>query len=96
MAVGAEGHDAYKRSSSTVSAYIADIVSQTGLRVYISQLDIGVGDDSQQAAIMKALVTMFWNDSNVLGITYWGYFVGKTWRANTGLMRDDGTMRPAR
>ncbi len=28
-------------------------------------------------------------------ITVWGYSVGCTWRDNAGLMRPDGTMRPA-
>jgi endo-1,4-beta-xylanase len=95
MAVGAEGHEAYKVSHSTVATYLADIVSQTGLPVYISELDIGAQDDGEQATIMKDLVTMFWNDPNVLGITYWGYIVGKTWRSNTGLLQEDGTKRPA-
>jgi endo-1,4-beta-xylanase len=94
-AVGAEGHEAYKVSGSTVASLTADIVSQTGLPVYITELDIGVADDTQQATIMRDLVTTFWNNPNVLGITYWGYVVGKTWRDNTGLMQSDGTRRPA-
>jgi endo-1,4-beta-xylanase len=44
---------------------------------------------------MADLVTTFWNDPNVLGITYWGYIVGRTWRTNTGLMTSDGIKRPA-
>jgi endo-1,4-beta-xylanase len=38
---------------------------------------------------------MFWNDDNVEGVTLWGYIVGATWEANTGLMTSSGTMRPA-
>ena len=95
MALGAQAHDAYWFSGSTLQAVIADIASQTGLPVYITQLDIPVADDAQQAAIMKDLVTTFWNDANVPGITYWGYIVGATWRSNTGLIKSDGTMRPA-
>ena len=95
MAIGAEAHDAYRFSGSTIAASIADIASQTGLPLYVTELDIGVMDDSEQATIMQDLVTTFWNDPNVLGITYWGYIVGRTWRSNTGLMQDDGTRRPA-
>ena len=91
MAIGAQGHDAYKFSGSTLQTAIADIASQTGLPVYITQMDIPVADDDQQATIMKDLVTTFWNDTNVPGITYWGYIVGSTWRSNTGIMKNDGT-----
>jgi len=38
---------------------------------------------------------MFWEDPNVKGVTVWGYIVGQTWRANTGLMTSGGQMRPA-
>jgi endo-1,4-beta-xylanase len=31
----------------------------------------------------------------VKGFTYWGYIVGTTWRANTGLMTSSGTKRAA-
>jgi endo-1,4-beta-xylanase len=95
MAVGAESHDLNKVTLTTVQTYLADLVSQTGLPVYITEMDLGISDDAQQAATMKDLVTTFWNDPNVPGITYWGYIVGFTWRANTGLMTSDGTMRPA-
>ena len=95
MAIGAQGHDVAKVPLSTVQTYVADIVSQTGLPVYITELDLGIADDDQQASTLKDFVTTFWNDPSVPGITYWGYIVGATWRSNTGLMTDDGTMRPA-
>ena len=33
--------------------------------------------------------------SGVKGVTVWGYIVGATWETNTGIMKSDGTMRPA-
>jgi endo-1,4-beta-xylanase len=95
MAIGAQGHDVAKVPLSTVQTYVADLVSQTGLPVYITELDLPIADDSEQATALKDFVTAFWNDPNVPGITYWGYIVGLTWRSNTGLMTSDGTMRPA-
>jgi len=44
---------------------------------------------------MQSQFTMFWNDANVKGITFWGYIEGATWQPNTGLMTSTGTMRPA-
>jgi endo-1,4-beta-xylanase len=94
-AIGAESHDLIKVSLSTVQKYLAELVDQTGLPVYITEMDLGIADDAQQATMMKDLVTTFWNNSNVLGITYWGYVAGATWRSNTELLTSTGTMRPA-
>ena len=75
--------------------YLDKLASQTGLPVYITEYDIDLADDNQQRNVMESQITMFWNHSNVRGITLWGYIVGSTWRPNTGLMNSSGTMRPA-
>jgi len=94
-AIGAQAHDAYKMSTSTVQQYIDKIASQTGLPVYISEYDIDIADDNRQKEVMQSQFTMFWNDNNVKGITLWGYINGMTWKTNTGLMSSSGTQRPA-
>jgi endo-1,4-beta-xylanase len=38
---------------------------------------------------------MFMSNANIKGVTIWGYIVGATWVANTGIMESSGTMRPA-
>jgi endo-1,4-beta-xylanase len=93
-AIGAQAHDAYKISTSTVKRFI-DKLAGTGLPVYITEYDIPVADDAMQKSIMQDRITMYWNDDNVKGITLWGYIVGATWKANTGIQQTDGTMRPA-
>jgi endo-1,4-beta-xylanase len=94
-AVGCQGHDVAKVSASTVLTYTNNIIKGTSLPVYITEMDIGVADDTQQATIMKDIVTELWNLDQVKGMTYWGYIVGRTWRSNTGLMTDSGTKRAA-
>jgi endo-1,4-beta-xylanase len=44
---------------------------------------------------MQSQFTMFWNDTNVKGITLWGYIEGQTWLTNSGLMSSTGQQRPA-
>jgi len=95
MAIGAQGHDVAKVSAATVKTYTNNIISQTGLPVYITEMDLGIADDTQQATTMKDLVTEFWTNENIKGVTYWGYIVGATWRSNTGLMSSSGTKRAA-
>jgi endo-1,4-beta-xylanase len=94
-AIGAQAHDAYKLSTSTVEMYIDRIISQTGLPVYISEYDIDLADDNQQKNVMQSQFTMFWNKDKIVGITLWGYVSGMTWKPNTGLMSSSGTPRPA-
>ena len=94
-AVGAQAHAAYSMSTSTVQMYLDKLATSTKLPVYISEYDINVADDTQQKNVMQSQFTMFWNDSNVKGITIWGYIVGQTWLDNTGLMTSSGQMRPA-
>lgn len=38
---------------------------------------------------------MFWNHPKIVGVTYWGYIVGSTWRKGTGLLNSSGSERPA-
>ncbi len=93
-AIGAQAHDAYKISTSTVKGFI-DKLAGTGLPVYITEYDIPVADDNMQKSIMQDQMTMYFNDDNVKGVTLWGYIVGSTWKANTGIQQTNGTMRPA-
>jgi endo-1,4-beta-xylanase len=94
-AIGCQAHDIAKVSSDTLKSYSEKIIASTGLPLYITEMDIGVADDAQQAQMMKDFVTPAWNNPKVLGFTHWGYIVGRTWRSNTGLMTDSGTKRPA-
>ena len=94
-AVGCQTHGAKALPSSTLKTNIDKIASATGLPVYITEYDIGLTDDAQQKAQYEDHFTMFWGNPNVKGITVWGYIVGRTWIANSGIMSTDGTMRPA-
>jgi len=94
-AVGAQAHGCAGLSASTVKMYIDKIATQTGLPVYISEYDLDIADDNQQKSVLQSQFPMFWDDTNVKGITLWGYIEGSTWVPNSGLMSSSGTMRPA-
>jgi endo-1,4-beta-xylanase len=93
--VGAQAHGLANATSANVKRMIDNITTRTGLPVYITEFDLNIADDQRQRAVMQDLFTMFWDNPNVKGITFWGYIVGSTWVANSGLMRADGQMRPA-
>jgi endo-1,4-beta-xylanase len=94
-AIGCQTHNAEELPASTLKANIDNLVSATGLPVYITEYDINLGDDEAQKLQYQDHFPMFWEHADVKGVTIWGYIVGATWRANTGLVTDEGVMRPA-
>ncbi|HEX2957010.1 MAG TPA: endo-1,4-beta-xylanase [Chitinispirillaceae bacterium] len=93
-AIGVQAHDAWKVATNTVKGNI-DKLAATGYPIIVSEYDIGESNDSRQKQIMEEQFTMFWNHPKIVGVTYWGYIVGRTWRNGTGLLNDGGAERPA-
>lgn len=94
-AIGSQSHALQTASVSTTQMYLDKLATSTGLPVLISEFDLNIADDTQQKTQMQNLFTMFWNDTNVKGVTYWGYLQGQTWETNSWLMSSSGTERPA-
>lgn len=73
-----------------------DDYATTGIDIYISELDLkGDGSDAGQLAKYQALFPVMWDHASIKGITLWGYKVGETWSAGTGLLNQNGSERPA-
>lgn len=97
-AVGAQAHDLDNGSVSfqTVERLLNKLHTDTGLPVYITELDISTTDDQQQLNLYKQYFPFFWEKDFIPGITIWGWIYGKTWNqaSNSGLIRS-GQPRPA-
>jgi len=97
-AIGAQAHDLDNGSVSlaTVTKLLGNLNSQTGLPVYITEMDIDTTDDARQLSLYKQYFPLFTSTSYVKGITIWGWIFGQTWASapNSGLIRS-GTPRPA-
>jgi endo-1,4-beta-xylanase len=93
-AIGAQAHDAFQIADNTLKSNI-DKLAATGLPIYITEFDIPDANDASQKTIMEAKFKVFWNHPKVVGVTYWGYIVGQTWKSGTGLLTSSGTERPA-
>jgi len=93
-AIGCQAHDAWKIPTATVKSNL-DKLAATGYPIFITEYDIGESNDAKQKQIMQEQFTMFWNHPKIVGITYWGYLVGATWRNGTGLLNTSGSERPA-
>jgi len=70
------------------------ILSETGLPIYVSELDIR-GDDQTQLQRYQEKFPILWEHPQVAGITLWGYIQYQMWMQNAYLLNDDGTERPA-
>ena len=93
-AIGLQSHGLEDWSLSDVESKL-NAVAALGLPIYISEYDVNHADDQRQLEIMQEQFTMFMGHPSVVGITLWGYVDGQTWVANSGLIRSDGSHRPA-
>lgn len=80
-------------SVSTMNS-VLNTLSATGLPIYVSELDM-TGDDATQLARYKEKFPVLWENSNVKGITLWGYIQGQTWKDQSHLITSSGVERPA-
>ncbi len=73
-----------------------DLLAQTGLPIYITELDIDGPSDAQQLADYQRIFPVFWSHPDVAGVTLWGFRPG-LWRQKQKayLIRADGSERPA-
>jgi len=93
-AIGLQAHGLEDWSLNDLRSKL-DAVAALGLPIYISEYDVNEADDQRQLQIMQEQFPMFFSHPSVAGITLWGYVVGGTWVPNSGLIRSDGSHRPA-
>ena len=74
-------------SAGQLQSNLDKMARETGLPIYITEYDIGEANDATQLATYKAQFPIFLNTKAVHGITVWGWIDGRTWVANTGLVK---------
>ncbi|MBN2191549.1 MAG: endo-1,4-beta-xylanase [Polyangiaceae bacterium] len=91
-AVGAQAHDLDHGSVTfaTVERLLTKLHDDTGLPVYITEMDLSYTDDAAQLSAYQRFFPLFWEAPYVQGITIWGWIYGQTWSMapNSGLVRD--------
>jgi endo-1,4-beta-xylanase len=97
-ALGAQSHDLDDQGMEleTVQGFIERLHAETGLPLYITEMDIDQTDDEAQLRYYQDYFPYFRDSGYVKGITIWGWIYGRTWSVapNSGLVRD-GQSRPA-
>ncbi len=97
-AVGAQAHDLDHGSMTpqNVENLLNKLHNDTGLPVYITEMDLSYSNDQQQLSAYQTYFPLFWSKDFIPGITIWGWIYGSTWNRapDSGLVRS-GSSRPA-
>ncbi|MEO0452734.1 MAG: endo-1,4-beta-xylanase, partial [Verrucomicrobiota bacterium] len=98
-AIGCQAHGLENKLGKTIKAGLdrfADNLDHD-VEIYITELDINVGDDEGQLANYKELFPVMWEHPSVTSVALWGFEEGHVWsvKRNAFLVRADGTDRPA-
>jgi endo-1,4-beta-xylanase len=95
-AVGAQAHGLSEMvSTQTMQNLLTKLHEDTGLPVYITEYDIDLANDQAQLDKYQQHIPFFLNTEWIHGITLWGWIHGATWVPDSGIIRPDGTPRPA-
>lgn len=96
-AYGCQSHDVTDISLSEFQSAMTEIQDALKIPMYSTEFDVGTSNDQQQLTQYKNLIPVLWEADYCGGVTLWGYIYGHTWTTdgNSGLIREDGTDRPA-
>jgi GH35 family endo-1,4-beta-xylanase len=102
--IGEQAHSGQVQGTDTsVLMYNLNRLAETGLPLYISELDLGstsstgAANDNYQLQQYQRLFPPWWTHPAVKGITLWGYIQGQMWDQTpvSYLFNSDETARPA-
>lgn len=93
-AYGNQSHELSDISKSELTSVLKKQQDALKMPMFITELDIDIADDSKQKAQYQNVLPVMWEAPYCAGVTLWGYVLGRTWVANSGLYRN-GQERPA-
>lgn len=95
--IGVQGHHFEIDGGATTATMKnnLDNLWETGLPIYITELDINQQNDNTQLQRYQSVFPVLYEHPGVKGITFWGYVEFETWRPYTFLVTDRLEERPA-
>ncbi|MFP4113961.1 MAG: endo-1,4-beta-xylanase [Spirochaetota bacterium] len=92
--IGLQAHSLERADVDAVQDKL-DRLAEIGLPIYITELEIALRNDVQQAEQFSALFEVFAEHPAVRGVTLWGSVENRMWRSDGYLIGLDGSYRPA-
>ena len=93
-AYGNQSHDVDDISEDELKRNLKKQQDNLQMPMFITELDINKASDAEQKAQYQKVLPNMWEAPYCAGVTLWGYILGSTWVANSGLYRN-GAERPA-
>lgn len=99
-AYGCQSHDMLTLQGTRYTGFrsaMDKIQDALKMPMYSTEYDVGTTNDAIQLECYKDQIPYMWEADYCAGITLWGYIYGHTWTTdgNSGIIREDGTDRPA-
>lgn len=91
--IGCQAHGLEYAQNSAISTTLNSLAA-TGVPIYISELELDFENDSDQLNRFQSLWPLLYEHPAVVGVTLWGYELGKHWKPNgylLGLKENYGT-----
>lgn len=93
-AIGEQAHFLEGTSQTTIKTNLKRL-TDTGIPVYITELDLQDTDNAKQNALYQKVFPLFWETTQIKGVTLWGYKKGTMWRKDGWLVDSSFVERPA-
>jgi endo-1,4-beta-xylanase len=97
--IGLQAHGLEQVDTAVIEMNL-DAVAQTGLPIYISELELEASDDQVQLERYQRVFPVLWEHEAVAGMTLWGYKAGQIWKDSAYLFpsrqKDQITTRSVR
>ena len=92
--VGVQGHFSWHLTPPTAVLERLDRLSALGMPIQITEFDVDITDEKQQADYMRDFMTAVFSHPAVNGIIMWGFWEGRHWRPDSALFRLDWSAKP--
>ncbi|ESO89265.1 hypothetical protein LOTGIDRAFT_106033, partial [Lottia gigantea] len=85
--IGVQGHftDEMPPDPTLIKARL-DVLAQTGLPIWITELDVMAADENKRAQFYETALRSLYGHPAVKGIVFWGFWSKRHWRGDKGAM----------
>ncbi|WP_207431425.1 endo-1,4-beta-xylanase [Sabulibacter ruber] len=92
--IGVQGHGLEYAQSTKITSSLNSL-QQTGVPIYVTELDLEHADDATQLSMYQRVFPLLYEHPGVTAVTLWGYLAGEIWKPNAYLLGKTTTVGTA-